>query len=697
MKTKITRSSLFAFLFTLGYFNAMAQFEYVSPLPSSSYNKPKSTIILKTKIGFDVASLKNKKLFSVTGSISGRHEVNISICENGKTILLQPVSAFAFGEKVRVLVNEGIVSIAGDKIEATDFSFEIEPQYSAAQKKLMAEHMKSVYAQDEPAQKDKQGFGDGLIGFPTFTINTNTNPAPGNVFFSQFDIFNSLAETHYCIIKSNGDSVYGKEDINKFNNFELNRNGFLTLYDRSDSDFVMLDSNYYQIDSFQMGNGYIADVHEFQILPDGSHWMICYDPQIVDMTVYDPSYKKNTTVIGCVVQKLDMNKNVVFQWRSWDHFSILDGEHIPFNINFIDAVHANAIELEADGNILLSSRHMCEVTKINTTTGDIIWRMGGKNNQFTFINDTEANMFHYQHDVHRIANGNLTIFDNGNYHSPPVSYAKEYSIDEINKTATLVWSYKRTVASGDVFSIAMGSMQRLSNGNTFIDWGLNLLNDDNPSLTEVDVNKNIVWELTLGSEDAIYRAHRREWDPCSRPTLTLITVKNITSTEAKVDWESATGAISYEVQYRKSNKTVWKLKTTTNTSKKLRNLASDQNYVFQVRSICTNGIASGWSPIDTFKTLPLRLTPENAALQYSFNVTPNPFSNIVDLEFDLDQETDLSILIYDVTGRIVLESNYKAVESNQSLQIDMSSLQQGIYLMKVKSIGKEWIQKIIKQ
>ncbi|GIT32243.1 MAG: hypothetical protein Ct9H300mP2_3220 [Candidatus Neomarinimicrobiota bacterium] len=43
----------------------------------------------------------------------------------------------------------------------------------------------------------------------------------------------------------------------------------------------------------------------------------------------------------------------------------------------IDYVHANAIELDNDGNILLSCRHMDEITKINHQTGEIIWRLGG--------------------------------------------------------------------------------------------------------------------------------------------------------------------------------------------------------------------------------------------------------------------------------------------------------------------------------
>lgn len=697
MKTITTRFYAIAFLIIGICSQAFAQFQFVSPSAASKFNKPQSNIILSFAVGFNQDALHANKFIKVTGSLSGRHEVNITLCENGKTIVLKPIKAFAYSETVNVEVSNGLRSSRGNTIEESKFSFQIQPQYSLADKMMMAEKMKTVYDEDGAGEKKNDQPGGTKAGFPSFTITNNTNPAAGDVLFSNFSIFDVLAPTHYCIIKSNGDSVYGKDDNFKFNNFDLNRNGYFTMFDRTDSDFVMLDSNYYQIDSFQMGNGYTADVHEFQILPDGTHWMICYDPQIVDMSVYNSSYNKNTMVIGCIVQKLDANNNVVFQWRSWDHFSILDADHTDFSSGFVDAVHANAIELDSDGNILLSCRTMCEITKINPLTGAIIWRLGGKNNQFTFINDTEAPMFHFQHDVHRIANGNITMFDNGNFHTPAVSYAKEYTLDEVNKTATLSWSYKRTVASGDVYSIAMGSAQRLSNGNTLICWGLNLANSDNPTITEVDANKNIVWEMELNSADAVYRAHRRDWNPCSRPTLLTTIVKNITSTEAKVDWDAATNAISYDVHYRKSNKTTWKLKTTTNTNKKLKNLASNQNYVYQVRSHCASGDSSGWTPIDTFTTLPLRILLEGANSEFTFVTEPNPFSNSFKIEFKNSIETELSVSIYDVIGILILQTSVQLIENNQTLQFDLTNYRQGVYFVKVKLNGIEKVQKIVKQ
>jgi hypothetical protein len=206
-----------------------------------------------------------------------------------------------------------------------------------------------------------------------------------------------------------------------------------------------------------------------------------------------------------VIQQIDANKNVIFQWRSWDHFLIIDATHENLLDDTIDYVHGNSIEVDTDNNIIISSRHMDEITKISTTTGNIIWRLGGKNNQFTFINDTIG--FSHQHDARRISNGNLTLYDNGNFHVPPRSRAIEYQLNETSnpKTATLVWQYRRTPA---VYAFAMGNVQRLSNGNTLIGWGSSYI-----AATEVNPAGQIMYEMYLPFTMSTYRAFRYEWTP----------------------------------------------------------------------------------------------------------------------------------------------------------------------------------------
>ena len=72
----------------------------------------------------------------------------------------------------------------------------------------------------------------------------------------------------------------------------------------------------------------------------------------------------------------------------------------------VDYVHGNSMEQDVDGNILISARHLNEITKIDRQTGDIVWRMGGRHNEFTLIGDTE--FFTRQHSARRTPTGTLT-------------------------------------------------------------------------------------------------------------------------------------------------------------------------------------------------------------------------------------------------------------------------------------------------
>lgn len=236
-----------------------------------------------------------------------------------------------------------------------------------------------------------------------------------------------------------------------------------------------------------------------------------YDPQIVNMSQIVQGGDTAALVTGLIIQELDENKNVIFQWRSWDHFRITDATHENLLDDTIDYVHGNAIDLDHDGHILISSRHLDEITKINRQTGNIIWRLGGKNNQFNFVNDSIR--FSHQHSIRKMENGNYLLFDNGNYHSPPFSRAVEYKLDNIQNTATLVWQYRN---SPNTFAFAMGNIHRLENGNTIIGWG-----SATPTVSEVRPDGLKVFQLSFAFGIFSYRAFRYVWEetPVVLPAL----------------------------------------------------------------------------------------------------------------------------------------------------------------------------------
>ena len=268
------------------------------------------------------------------------------------------------------------------------------------------------------------------------------------------------------------------------------------------------------VDIFQMGNGYLADSHDFQLLPNGHALMLCYDTRTIDMSKIVEGGQPNAQIDGAVIQELDVYKNVVFQWRSWDYIPITDS-YQDLTKNKFDYIHVNSVEFDpSDGNIILSCRETSEVIKISRATGDIIWRMGGKHNEFTFLNEHEENApryFKVQHDARKHPEGTLTMFDNGadkKDMSRPYSRGVEYSIDEVNMTATLIWEFRH---DPNIIALSGGNVDRLENGNTTIRWGDAAKQGEAPAMTEVDPNGRLVYEIWLAQEGVTGGFTRSVW------------------------------------------------------------------------------------------------------------------------------------------------------------------------------------------
>lgn len=466
---------------------------YLSPVPGSKYHNPETNIIIKPEVFPSFAELNSSDYISVSGAGSGKVTGKINYSANDNYIIFTPDKHFELGETVTV-------NIGGTR-NPYSYTFEIKK----IKPNITFNSFQSEIGTINPEPSD-QLFGITLADslpsdMPRVTVLTNINPSNGKIFISPMRVIGNYSP-YIQIVNNDGSYFFYRKMSNNAYDFKLQPTGLLTYADYIKKKFYGLDSNYNLVDSFYCGNGYTTDEHELRILPNGNFFLLSYDPQIVDMSVIVPGGDTAATVIGLIVQELNPQKQVIFQWRSWDHFEITDATQISLTAKTIDYVHGNAIEIDNDQNIMISSRHIKEITKIDRTTGAIIWRLGGKNNQFEFINDPIG--FSYQHSIRRVSGNNIILFDNGNYHSSSFSRAIEYSLDEVNKKVTLVWEYRSTP---NIFSAAMGNVQRLSNGNTIIGWGTRA----NPSVTEVNPSGQKVYEIRNPNMVFSYRAQRFLW------------------------------------------------------------------------------------------------------------------------------------------------------------------------------------------
>lgn len=320
---------------------------------------------------------------------------------------------------------------------------------------------------------------------------------------------------YLMILDNDGTPVWYKELPDDYAyDFKLQPNGLPTyaqfLHHHSytgGGDVVhrVMDDEFNEIDSVQAGNGYVAEAHDFQLLPNGHALLFGYYLTPMDLSGLVEGGYPNALVSGGVVQELDADRNVVFQWRTWDHYCPEEMSWSRAARPIVSQFHLNTINMDVDGNLFLATPVW--VKKVSRQTGEIMWHLGGDENEFAFIGvDPEEAEGHFGgHAFHRLDNGHVLVYDNGNRGGTRSSQVHEYKLDEANKTAELVWTY---TPDPGVYGWHRGNAQRLPNGNTFIGWGGDG-SEAGPACTEVTPAGEKVFELFFDDPDVeSYRAYR---------------------------------------------------------------------------------------------------------------------------------------------------------------------------------------------
>ncbi|HEY2896402.1 MAG TPA: aryl-sulfate sulfotransferase, partial [Gemmatimonadaceae bacterium] len=211
------------------------------------------------------------------------------------------------------------------------------------------------------------------------------------------------------------------------------------------------------------------DGHEFWELTDsqGAYagaLFLAYTARHLDESAHGGSADSLVTGHQLIRQDASGNKSVVF--NAWDHFALTD--NVEPTTGQLDFDHPNAVSIAPDGNYIVSWRNLDVITKIDASTGALIWTLASSfatlPSDFS-INGDPLNGFSAQHSVRSLDNGNLLVFDNGTRHATQVSRAVEYQLDTGAHTATMVYSFTH---APPLYTSFTGSVQRLANGNTFI-------------------------------------------------------------------------------------------------------------------------------------------------------------------------------------------------------------------------------------
>ena len=191
--------------------------------------------------------------------------------------------------------------------------------------------------------------------------------------------------------------------------------------------YYMLNSHYEIVHKVDGANGLSADLHEFLITPQGTALLTIY--QIIPGNVsmfreFDPEKtaadREPNWIWDCAFQEVNIaTGELVFQWRASEHYNVTDtyrqigpggNRQDPF-----DWFHINSMSKDELGNFLISARYTHTLTYIDGKTQEIIWQLGGKQNDFMDLSGGNATNFAWQHDARFVP---LDTFPN--MYTPPV-------------------------------------------------------------------------------------------------------------------------------------------------------------------------------------------------------------------------------------------------------------------------------------
>jgi hypothetical protein len=277
-------------------------------------------------------------------------------------------------------------------------------------------------------------------------------------------------------------------------------------------DYIYND-RYQKVAEVHAGNGYTADGHEFLITPWNTALILIYTTATADLTsIGGPP---NQTVVDGIVQEIDIKTGkVLFQWNSQDHVPFAESEQpLPSSPSTPwDWFHINAVHTDTDGKLLIDARNTWTVYKVDRHSGNIIWRLGGKDSSFTEQAapgqqlDTAGQIFAWQHDPEALGHGRYTVFDNDSTGTPllPASRAVTIQLDDRHRTATLVNSDNQPEG---LVANSQGNAQTTRGRGLFVGWGAL------PYISEFSRSGQLIFNAQFPDGVNSYRAYRLPWIP----------------------------------------------------------------------------------------------------------------------------------------------------------------------------------------
>lgn len=481
---------------------AAAERVSVYPSPGVVSASPKTQISFRN---LDPAALGK---VVVRGSRSGRHTGRVRRHSDGRGVSWLPRRRFRKGERVTVRTGLHLVGARNG-----DWGFRI----GRIPKRVTIQHR---ILEDIPPGRLQRFKSRPDLKPPAVVVDGEPGQtAPGHVFLTPKSK-RDVTQAGPMIADNGGGLIYFRPmgGITAATDFRAQtyRGKPVLTYWRGTSrqgigvgEIVVMDQTYRTIRRIRTPNGFRPDLHEFVITPQDTGILITYPS--VRTNLRPVGGPRNGLAVDSVIQEIDLATGlVVFEWHSLGRIRLRESYSKPENSPNVpfDYVHSNSVNLDRDGDFLMSARNTWGVYKIDRESGRIRWRLGGKRSTFELGRGVR---FAWQHDAQRRADGAITLFDNSAF--PPVrkrSRAIAVRLNRKQRTARLI---SARIHPRELLAATQGNHQNLPNGGAFVGWG------SQRWFTEYDAAGEVVWNARVSLGFETYRAYRLPWvgTPHTRP------------------------------------------------------------------------------------------------------------------------------------------------------------------------------------
>jgi hypothetical protein len=510
----------------------------VSPAPETGSANPHTQISF---LGVPAAEIDH---VAVVGSRSGMHPGRLRGYSQGDGASFLPDAPFDPGERVTVRALIGPSDLhtnaAGDREVA--FQFRTDTPYQTANT--------TDFANLPSAPADSQSFYTlPSMRAPILTVTTpDRDPAAGEILTTngpgpgQYGplIYTPQGRLVWFDELPNGEAA---EDLS-VQTYEGEpaltwwRGHVLSLGFGQGEDVVM-NSHYQTVARVSGGNGLPADLHDFQLAPHSVAYVTAFNPIRCDLAQVKGA--RDGAILDTAIQEIDMRTGLVrWEWHSLDNVAASESEvEASSDSSPWDWFHLNSIDVEPEGNLLVSARSTWADYQLQEGTGRVLWRLGGDDSSFKMGPGTETA---WQHDGRILPNGEVTVFDDGS--NPPIhsqSRAVRIALDFKTHRARLTAAY--THPDPPLLAASQGNMQTLPDGDAVVGYG------GLPAISEYARDGSLLLDAHLPFDMTFYRAFRFPWTgrPASPPAVLADLNDTGEETIVHVSWNGATEVASWRV------------------------------------------------------------------------------------------------------------------------------------------------------